>query len=580
MGGVNYSSDHQSDRLALLERDPYCVHCGAVATVADHQPPISLHDHVRGTGCCSLVASCATCSSKQGAQLSQEGTTEVVSHTIERTFDTAETVPMSDERWQVPWLVELLEEMPDDAGWPRMMTLPHPDAVGSYGEEVEAVAAEQGMELRWWQRLMVTRILEHDAEGNMCWLTTVLTTPRQVGKSIGLRHLAMWRLRQAERFSEVQLVLHTGHQLGIVQEIQRPALLWARKQPDEEWKVRESGGEHTVIWVPDDGRWMCKSMKAAYGMTSTTAMVDEAWGVPPSAVSEGLEPVLVENLSGQLLLVSTAHRLATSLMPSRRKTAIAEITEPIDTLLMEWSAPPTADLDDREAWRAASPHWHPRRERMMAQRLEQARSGDAIDLTDPEAGIEAFRTQWLNIWPGRSKLVELGEPLLEGGTWASCLKVVAPEGGAVFAVEDWFGNGSAVAWAGLAPDGRTVVGGTLFERRSQAYDFLAEHTEHVISIVAGGSIAGDADLRAISASVHPSGTKQTKAGLARLREITKGQLWHDGSPDLAGQVEVCRVKETTTGLAIASRDRSDCLRAMLWAVGRFETERAGMPQIY
>ena len=39
-----------------------------------------------------------------------------------------------DQRWDVPWLEEL-RQVPRDATWPRLMTVPHPRAVGSLGPE-------------------------------------------------------------------------------------------------------------------------------------------------------------------------------------------------------------------------------------------------------------------------------------------------------------------------------------------------------------------------------------------------------------------------------------------------------------
>src|SRR5262245_25661856 len=40
----------------------------------------------------------------------------------------------SDARWRVPWL-KGLRRVPRDAVWPRLMTVPHPDATGSLGAE-------------------------------------------------------------------------------------------------------------------------------------------------------------------------------------------------------------------------------------------------------------------------------------------------------------------------------------------------------------------------------------------------------------------------------------------------------------
>src|SRR5262245_854053 len=42
-----------------------------------------------------------------------------------------------DEVWRVPWL-RGLRRVPADATWPRLMTVPHPSAVGSLGREFVA----------------------------------------------------------------------------------------------------------------------------------------------------------------------------------------------------------------------------------------------------------------------------------------------------------------------------------------------------------------------------------------------------------------------------------------------------------
>src|SRR4029077_8423806 len=67
--------------------------------------------------------------------------------------------------------------------------------------------------------------------------------------------------------------------------------------------------------------------------------------------------------------------------------AIAQIAEPdaARILLLEWSAPPEAYVDDRDAWRLASPHWTPAR----LEALEHAFA------TSSEAD---WRRQYLNQW--------------------------------------------------------------------------------------------------------------------------------------------------------------------------------------
>jgi hypothetical protein len=106
---------------------------------------------------------------------------------------------------------------------------------------------------------------------------------------------------------------------------------------------------------------------------------------------------------------------------------------------MEWSAPSHGELGDMTAWRAAAPHWSPRRERMVTAKYRAAitasASGDPIE-RDP---VTSFQSQWLNIWPARtSPSLGRAEPLLEDGAWEALvdLTVGRPTASTVLAVED------------------------------------------------------------------------------------------------------------------------------------------------
>ena len=52
---------------------------------------------------------------------------------------------------------------------------------------------------------------------------------RQLGKSWLLRELWLWRIHQGERFGEPQDVLHTGKDVAVCKEVQRPARIWAKR---------------------------------------------------------------------------------------------------------------------------------------------------------------------------------------------------------------------------------------------------------------------------------------------------------------------------------------------------------------
>src|SRR5215467_11086881 len=66
-------------------------------------------------------------------------------------------IAKNDPCWNVPWL-KGLRRPPANATWPRLMTVPHPRAVGSLGPEFIRWAEERsGRPLRWWQKLVATR---------------------------------------------------------------------------------------------------------------------------------------------------------------------------------------------------------------------------------------------------------------------------------------------------------------------------------------------------------------------------------------------------------------------------------------
>ena len=74
----------------------------------------------------------------------------------------------------------------------------------------------------------------------------------------------MWRIHQGDRFGEPQLVWHTGKDLEVCQEVQRPARAWAKRQPDR-FKVREVNGQEAIEHLADGSRWMLGAKEAVYG---------------------------------------------------------------------------------------------------------------------------------------------------------------------------------------------------------------------------------------------------------------------------------------------------------------------------
>jgi phage terminase large subunit-like protein len=323
--------------------------------------------------------------------------------------------------------------------------------------------------------LYATRLLEVDAAGALVWETSLLTLARQLGKTWFLHDICSWRLEQGARFGAPQEVVSIAKDLSVSRKMQQPARARAKSLPGL-YRVREVNGQEEIELLVDGSRWMIRSKDGVYGLTASMATVDEGWKVSASVIDDGLVPTMIEQPQSQLLLISTAHRRATALMIGRRAGALDRLADPdVDggTLLIEWSAPPSAELEDRAGWRLASPHWTAKRERWIAERLAAARSGESDDIDEPDP-LESFQTQWLNRWPAKRLNVQKGEELVDAEMWAGAVCDADSVGPLWIGVEDHFERGAAVAFCGALPDGRFVVGGELCRTRADAYRVATE----------------------------------------------------------------------------------------------------------
>jgi hypothetical protein len=559
-----------------------CWECGERrATVPDHYPPLSAHPHVEGSGCCKLLPHCLRCSRVQGArQATLKG------RTAEAPDELLDPLgfPADHPVWDVGWL-DPLRDVPANASWPRLMTPPHPAAVGSLGPEFAQSAAERmGRELRWWQALAATRLLEHDEDGRLVWRAAILSTARQVGKSVLLRELLMWRLVQGWRFGgEPQTLLHVSRDVGVGRWIQREARSWARQYPDR-FRVREANGLESIEYLPDGSVWLLKSKIGVYGHSASMAAVDEGWGIAADHIEDGLLPTLVERSSSQLVLCSTAHPQATSLVLDRRRAALAALDDPgTSDLILEWSAPAELDLADEAGWRMASPYWTAEREQAIRSALERALTA-AVDANgqDSRAG---FQTQWLCRWPSEDASARKGEPLLPPEAWEQARTTLHAEGPVVIAVEDWFGEGAATAAARRLADGRLLVAGWQFPTRELAAEQASEIASWTSGseLIVGATLMGDPWVHEVPAMKLTSATGSlTRAGLPLFRQMVEsGQLvWDEADGrEIADRLETARVVQGAAGLRLLDGGRNDLVRALVWVVASAAV-RPPMPAIY
>lgn len=547
--------------------------CGAPATQADHQPPLALHHHVEGSGCCVLVPSCAKCAVEQGGRVSRmlsAGAAKLEIEVVEPDgFDQAD--PIWD---RAPWL-KGLRRVPKDASWPRLMTAPHPRAKGTLGPHfVKWAQAWTGVRLRWFQKLIAYRMLEHDGRKQLVWEQVIVTMARQVGKSYLLRLLALWRILHPDLFGGPQLVLHTASTEKIAREVIGPALLWADRYP-ELYKTRHTNGEYEIMVRATGSRWIVRSTRSLVGYSAGLAICDEAFDIDEDVVTESLEPTTAAIDNSQLLLVSTANSHPKDLIPNRRMSALSTLAEPGVDLLLEWSSPRTMDIWDRKAWRMASPYWSERRERLIERKLRDAEAKGE--------GLEAVAAQWFCWWPPKATPKAKGE-LLVGDTWDPLISDEDAEGPLVLVVEDWFGRGAAGLAAGIAGDGRIAVGGWEFRSRSDAFDWVGYWARQRAgsTLIVGASLKGDPAIDTVpAAEVRYAGTTEARAGLITLRQlVAAGRITHDGSEDLCSQLRQARVSPSSAGLLLLPSPRSDLTRALVWAVFTLEHARPPVPVLY
>lgn len=559
--------------------------CLGMGDSPDHVPPRSKHAHKAGSGCCRLVAACAPCQLEQGGQLATGvwGSAAEAAMAAGSLFVEPQGIAIDDPVWErATWLDDLRLNMPPEATWPRFMTAPHPDAVGSYGlEAIEWAYNNLGTDYRWWQKLALMRELEHDVDGNLVWLVVLRTTARRAGKSVLLRGKGGWRLHQAGRFGKVQEILHTGQNLQICRKIFRPMQDWAERRKDEGYDVRRGSGDQEVRH-PDESVWVLRSLLSLYGYGGSLAMVDEGWDVDPEIIDDGLTATTLEEPSPQVDLVSTAHRKATPLMPVRRIQALRELREPDVTLILEWSADRNAELNDELAWRQASPHWTPGRHRVITAEYKKVLAGQTLDPSEEDPS-ESFRSQYLNIWPLR--VADKGQLLVDEQMWTASLGDLDPVGGLFLAVDDWHGDGAGVAAVGVDTEGRLLLGGWRHDSRSGAYDRVRRWAVACPGsmVLLGPTLRSDPEVDELPAQVEVRNSADARSALALFRELLKaGQIVaQEDAPDGFRAILGARVgKPSVGGLALIPGRDADLVRAAAWAVAEAHRQGGAGPMVH
>lgn len=465
-----------------------------------------------------------------------------------------------DEVRALPWVDRIGVDL--GGSWPLYMNGPHPGAVGSYGADAEDVAAGLGIVLRWWQRLVLARVLEHDEDGRLVWLQYLVSAPRQVGKTWLLRVLAQFRIRRPDLFGgDAQLVVLCSSSLEKAGHVMHDDVL-AHRAGGGEANLRQDA---MTIRLGDGSLWRISALGSIHSLTVNNLLLDEAFQAQPDIVRDRAEPTMLEAASPQFGIYSTAgtvgERKATGYVPRWRETSRSIPGR----LIMEWAAPEGLEgVGTLADWRAASPVWSPQREAMLTAAAMNARTTGEV-LT--------FRAQNLNIW-GTVAATEADRLIhtdtLAGLTTAEPMPITE---NLTVAVEDHHGRGAAVALAVMRPDGVVQVTGETFPTRSAALEYVArfvagEDVRHLGPLVLlGASMETDPMVDDIQSGLELRGARETGRAITLYRRLAADNLVeHDAdAPNLLGQLGGAELRVTRDGTGFTV-DRHDLAQAAVWAV--------------
>lgn len=374
-------------------------------------------------------------------------------------------------------------------------------------------------------------------------------------------------------FGQDQLVISAANKLPTAWEVMYPALQWVRSTHGDGC-VRE-GNNRPGIALPS-ARWVPVAAKpgAGTGYSTTMLFVDEVWQIPERVVDDDLEPTLAEAESGQIWMTSTAGDSESTLFAGRRARAIEQTARDTQDdeagdrlLILEWSAPPDADVDDEDTWRWASPEWTAKRVAFLRDKHRKS------------TNVDSFRTQYLNQWVKRidgwlnsrtyALTLDPDRPLPADAAWSVCVEMSRD------------GASHAVATAALDGDGRMVIR-LVMARTYRDVDQIvnrirAEHPRTTLTTTPfyRGRLTANID-GIIGSSEVGAATGEL------LRSFREGVIAHDGAPILEEHLFASDVRKLDGAYKLVSASvdvDAHGARAVLFAVWLASAVPAPVPMI-
>jgi phage terminase large subunit-like protein len=318
----------------------------------------------------------------------------------------------------------------------------------------------------------------------------------------------------------------------------RPAGFWAMEKYGKrsvKWGNMEAG-----IELPTGDRWIVHAANesAGVGYSASVIFVDEAWKIERSVVDDSLSPTMAEKVNPQLWLVSTAGDSKSDLMQAYRQRALDKLDspEPGGVLLLEWSAPASADPESVDTWKWASPEWNERREQFLRQQWANVEES-------------AWRKEYLNQWILRA------DHWLTDSAWADTLDAdLELPGDAVWTVAletDFDGMGHAVAVAAVLPAGEVGMKVTVYRTMKEADDYVTElRRQHPRIEVYATPTYVDRITNRIDGLV---GQREAPAATQNILDLfDRRQIKHDGSQTLREHFSNSNISRRQGGWVISA----------------------------
>ncbi len=476
---------------------------------------------------------------------------------------------------------------------------------GSWGPDVAVFARRiLRVTLDRWQRRVLNRALVYGADGRLLHRLYLASTPRQQGKTLGVRSLIGWALTAAH--------LPDWHSiLGLAHDKAQARLPYERVMDDlgglaNRFGPASRGGLSVTRYLGIRSAMYGRlreyhtgsreARDAIRGMTTDLGVFDEVRTQRDRATWAALEPTTTARPESLILATSTAGDDRSVLLREwwERGLRIIDGAEPMGDFGMTWyAAPDDAAPDSRRAILSANPAVAEGRIPMSAILSAIGHSGGA--------DTAMFRSERLNLW------ADAIDEWLPPGLW---LRRVAPRPDAwprvvlgVEAVPSWRRASITVAmptdigaWVGIAgdldasrldPPASSVAPAQLVDLLREtaavwrpaavAYSATASAAPHI------EAWATDADIQTVKL-----GPRELRAASELFRsELIGGRLGHADDPLLALQARTVRpshaIESGAWYLSIReSQGEVDAIRAAAWASwAAIAPSEAGLePQIF